>query len=176
MVVISLLEGLWLADQVVNMPSGIRRKVINRLRATAAGPHTTPEEHFTKSHVCGFLDRKTKDCRVYARRPAACRLHFVISPPERCHPKTSQRTQLLDTSEQNAQALDLSHRCTDQIFAGPMPNTVLYCVREVEPSLRVTNGIVDPFDWLNNQLCRRLGGAASLGTTEAPADTGYNGL
>jgi len=41
------------------------------------------EEFFTRQLPCAFLT-KEKRCDIYAVRPAVCRYHMVVSPPDDC--------------------------------------------------------------------------------------------
>lgn len=144
MVIISLAEGLLLADHVERLPSEAQELVIDRLRATAAGLHTTARGYFTPRSQCAFLDPVSGDCRVYEIRPTTCRVHYVVSPVELCQPTKPSITEVLDKLEAERKAHALSEGLTGEVLGAPLPNLVLHCLLDPDHS----KGITHPALWL----------------------------
>jgi Fe-S-cluster containining protein len=77
-------EALHIAVEVARWED--RREVMRALfwhASEQTRPGMTKGKWFEQHVPCPFL---TKDhlCRIYDRRPAACRCHIVVSPPENC--------------------------------------------------------------------------------------------
>ena len=51
--------------------------------------------YFSKKHSCVFLNDEGA-CSIYSIRPAACRFHLVVSPPENCDPDHRGTANLID--------------------------------------------------------------------------------
>lgn len=52
----------------------------------ATHPGMNTSRWFTEEIPCIWLDGPSGKCKVYEQRPAACRVHAVVSDPEQCKP------------------------------------------------------------------------------------------
>lgn len=153
---ISLVEGLLLADKVLHMPKRQRLELIRRLKDSCADADTSINDYANMGHHCGFLDMATKDCTIYEDRPAACRYHYVGSPPELCRPGKVKKIAQLDLLDMENAVQALSAKLTGHIIAAPLPNIVLHCMYILDPTKKKTvAGVAHPLDWLENMLNQR---------------------
>ncbi len=77
-------EALWIAAEVARWPDW--REMARALYAHAAEQtvaRSWKAEWFERHIPCPFLTTDNL-CRIYERRPVACRAHLVKSPPENC--------------------------------------------------------------------------------------------
>lgn len=118
--------------------------------------------YFRKGLPCVFLGEGNL-CQIYAERPAACRYHYVVSPPENCshHAPENTRTGTLDTLAVEAEVWELSTALDKKLgfpvpICGPIPLIVLYSMEmatrndpEVYPIVRrACEGVPNPMAWL----------------------------
>lgn len=149
MAVISLAEGIILADKVLRMPKAERLRVTRALRRSAPPLGMTADEYALLGIPCAFLDVETKDCTVYEDRPAVCRYHFVESPPEDCKPGVPRRVAILDTLDYEEEAHSASAKLTGQLIGAPIPYMVLHGMASLDPTKRKgAKGMATPMQWL----------------------------
>jgi Fe-S-cluster containining protein len=85
---ISLPEGIAIAEYLLTELSmgwnfqALMKKVYETAKAVAS-PDLNETKYFEKQIPCPFLDSGSR-CRIYDVRPAVCRYHYVVSPPENC--------------------------------------------------------------------------------------------
>lgn len=130
-------EALYIAAEVATWPDW--RDVARALYAHAA--EQTKQGSWGRTwfdrHVpCPFLTAGNL-CRIYARRPVACRCHYVRSPPENCAlGAANPQTEMYDAA---AQAIPYVQGVDTQLFAdypelgrpfvGLIPHIVLWALR-----------------------------------------------
>lgn len=134
LVTIGIGEALWIADWVDRQPDA--RDWGRRLATDAAVQENAGlVDHFERHVPCTFLDLATNECRIYERRPSACRYHFVRTPPENCALGAADpHTERYDTGETARYLAELD----GAIFAqnprlgpptlGLLPHLVLYAL------------------------------------------------
>jgi len=86
LVLIDLIEAFAIADHVLKKGFVTRALLQTLLDHAEMQNDGTRGKWFESATPCAFLDPETKDCRVYDVRPMACRMYYVISPPENCWP------------------------------------------------------------------------------------------
>lgn len=163
MVSIGTADALTLAEYVAAVPDA--PAWIERIAEAARGtpPTLTRRAYFDRRIPCVFLDRESKRCRVYERRPAACRLHFVVTPAENCShngPGTATATAKLDLRPLEAEVgrLDLAiHEQNPRLgvrAVAPLPLMIIWALANTAdlPLLltlkRAVRGLPSPQDWL----------------------------
>ncbi len=157
-------NGLVLADHILKQPNW--ESWLPKLAAAAEKTcfegvcRTT---YFDKAIPCVFLDTESGTCKVYDKRPAACRFHYVVSDPKDCSPHAPGRptTASIDfiQLEELTWAVDL--QLTKQMGwemppAGPIPVVVLHMMQYLTKDdlyahgevMKYSIGIPDSFQWL----------------------------
>ena len=92
----TLAEAVVLLDAACGDEAGQRRwpELAARLRADTDAfpedPAARAAAHLRRKQPCVFLSMSSGECTVYSARPLACRVHYVVSPKERCAPELTQ--------------------------------------------------------------------------------------
>lgn len=85
---ISLPEGILIAEHLLTDHGvgwsfkPLMKQVYEAAKAVSS-PDLNESKYFEKQIPCPFLS-SNKQCRIYHVRPAVCRYHYVVSPPENC--------------------------------------------------------------------------------------------
>lgn len=81
--------------------------------------------YFLKKIRCAFLSDQG-ECGIYSVRPASCRYHYVISPPENCSPDAKDgRTKIIDFRSLENAILTLNTQVTGKISGAPISLAVI---------------------------------------------------
>lgn len=144
----ALAEGINMAVELLGMPRARRLEVTERLRYAAVPLGMSNKEYAQLGHHCGFLDMDTKDCTIYQHRPASCRFHFVTSPPEECIPGETRKIHMVNLLHMEAVVHQASQTMTGQLLVAPLPNMVLHCLVQLDPTKRkAAVGVPGPVEW-----------------------------
>ena len=87
--------------------------------------------YFDKRLRCVFL-KEDNTCGIYSARPAPCRFHLVVSPPEKCSPDSKGKTAIVDLRKAEEYVWDLSLEMDKKLFSSetlivaPLPLMVLF--------------------------------------------------
>lgn len=132
------------------------------------------QNYFEKGHPCVFLG-EDKLCQIYEFRPAACRYHFVISPPENCSylAPRSVRTGIVDLIQAEEKVWELSAIVVRQLdvpefMSGPIALLVLACMQFVtmnaaeDPDIEIHSFITTACKDLKSPIQWMLGAMPSL--------------
>lgn len=159
---ITIADGFVLAEGLLNRPDWeewLPKLVTESLRHCYPG--ITKENWFKKKNMCVFL--KDGACSVYERRPAACRYHYVLSPPENCSPDMPPETQtvMIDLISLEAQtSWKVAQELVDFPVSGPIPLLTLHCMEQLldiqserwpgrmEKVKEFVKQVPDPFQWM----------------------------
>lgn len=156
--IITAADGVYLADELFKKPDW---EDWAKRMAEASKPFMyegiTKENWFRKRISCVFL--KDNLCSVYEKRPAACRFHVAVSPPENCSPSAvDAKTATLDLLELEEQtSWKVALKMNPIPWAAPIPMMVLHCMKLVAkmghpeklPALaEASKGIPDPVEWM----------------------------
>lgn len=125
---ITVADGLYLAEGVLSRPNWEEwlPKLVE-FSKNYCYEGITKENWFSKKILCVFL--KDNLCQVYDRRPAACRYHYVISPPGDCSPDVppTTRTLQLDMIDLEAKtSWAVAEKMTDFPITAPIPILTLH--------------------------------------------------
>lgn len=92
-------EALPIAEVLLERPAWRPTAKALARHAQLCGPEITKEEWFLRAVPCPLLG-EDRLCTVYDVRPAPCRYHFVVTPPENCCPGAADSsTARVNTSE-----------------------------------------------------------------------------
>jgi Fe-S-cluster containining protein len=136
----TIAEGVLIAERLLSKPDWTA--ILPDLRKAAIEfdyPGLNKATYFSKAVPCVFL--KNHQCSIYDVRPAACRYHYVASPPERCHwSHKDGRTAIIAMQPLEEEVWKLSHALAMQQpevggnIIAPIPLMVLFCLANmVEP-------------------------------------------
>lgn len=160
---ITFTEGLLIAETLLSGADW--REWLPKLREAAKKfdyVGITKRNYFDKGNPCVFLSAD-KYCSIYAERPAACRYHYVVSPPEKCsHLATkSTTTHILDMLPLEEHVWGLNKMVVDQLgrrdmMIAPLPLMVLACmlyISQGDPDhhliVKACEGLRSPMRWVN---------------------------
>lgn len=133
---ISFAEGVAVAEKLLQKPDWF--SLVPKLKA-AAEAHCfdgiSKATYLAKKLPCVFLDTEKHACTIYEFRPATCRYHYVVSPPENCNPDHPVgRTGIIDLSPLMNTVWSLTFEVMRQLGLGPddavapIPMMVLWCM------------------------------------------------
>lgn len=149
----ALAEGVLLGRHVLQMPQAQRIAVTERLRESAVPEEMSNVDYARLGHHCGFLDMDTKDCVIYEKRPASCRYHFVVSPPELCACDTSHKIMILNLIDAERVVHEMSYSLTGVYLVAPLPNMVLHCMAALDRTKnKATKGVAGPVRWTQRYM------------------------
>jgi len=152
---IHALEGVFLAREV------LRRKdwwsIAKKARVAAVKGEevgASRREYFNAGIPCPLLG-ETGLCSLYQSRPAACRLHMVVSEPDLCSPSNQNATTCaVNTSTYLALFLK---RCIEisgiEMVVAPLPLMLLFCMERgatkenSKELLPLIEGLPTPIQW-----------------------------
>ena len=156
-------DGVVIAEHILNQENW--KSWLPKL-SKAAGEATyegiNKTTYFRKRLPCPFLDLATNACSIYEKRPACCRFHWVLSPPEDCSPNAPEKTKTIGINlvdlESRTWAVDF--RIANDVGlpippAAPIPVMVIWMMEyltrkdldrhgEVE---KYCIGLLDPMKW-----------------------------
>lgn len=163
-------EGLLIAEHLLQ--SGEWEKILPALKQAAIDSSfegVTKTSYFKKKLPCVFL--KDGLCSIYDIRPACCRLHVVISPPENCSPDAppDTMTKAIDLIDVESEVWRLGARVAENLGVGfedssicfaPIPVMVFFCLALMsknEPKvheviLSYSDGIPPPQHWMDDHV------------------------
>jgi Fe-S-cluster containining protein len=159
-------EGITIAVELSRWPDW--RLLVERLvqaARLACLPESMEREAWFQRHVpCPFLTDENL-CRIYERRPGACRWHRVASPPANCALGAEDPIVLRhDTSDVDGLlmgfCIDYHAEVGTPIVAGPLPLMVIHGLSEVlgRADLRWlkarTQGLLSPREWTRKRAER----------------------
>jgi Fe-S-cluster containining protein len=153
MALVSLAEGIRIADLVLRMPKQQRLYVTQRLKESAPPPEMTVNDYASQGLYCGFLDLESKECKIYEERPASCRYHYALSDPKLCTPGQSREVLLLDLLACENAIHELSMQITGHFMTAPLPNMVLHCMVKLDPTKKkAIHNVADPLSWMRSTV------------------------
>ncbi len=159
---ITIADGIYLADEV------LKRKdwgdLLSRMTEEAKAhcyDGINESNWFQKRRQCVFL--KDGICSVYAKRPAACRHHFVTTAPENCTPDAAlsgKPVTMLDMRHFNEHtSWAISRMISPILHSAPIPLMTLFCAEilvdaDMHPDKKeviknALKGLPDPGRWVN---------------------------
>lgn len=104
----------------------------DQLKVAAEGVRRGVKDYYFKARVpCVFL--KHGACSIYASRPSACRLHYVISEPELCSPAVTATVRRVNMSDIESRHLEAARQASNQaklpLVAGPFQAVLLEALK-----------------------------------------------
>lgn len=156
--IVTVADGIYLADELMERPDW--KEWLPKLAEASKGylyKGVNKSNWFSKKVPCVFL--KDNLCSVYSKRPAACRFHVVISPPENCAPDAKDpRTAMLDLVQLESQtSWTVSLQVAPIPLAAPIPLMTLFCMSIVarekykdrfDDVIKAAEGLPTPEAWI----------------------------
>lgn len=165
--IITISDGVYLAEEVLSRDDWRTR--LQEIRK-AAGDHCyigiDKQNWFARKQQCVFL--KDGACSVYKKRPSACRFHYVLSPPEDCHPDSKKGTWNVDLRHFEMEtSWKISMAIAGLPLCAPIPLMVLSCMEllvqqgfhtdKKDEVLKAKEGIPNPNQWMELHAKEFLG-------------------
>ena len=165
-------EALLIADTLLRRSDEEWDAWLPKLRAAAQEadfPEVDNDTYFKKKVPCVFL--KDGACSIYEIRPAACRLHYVLTPPENCSPDAPTiKIQSPDFRPLEQMIWKVSKQVLDESFggkmammAGPLPLMVMavaLVLLKEDPQHRTEvlvacKGLLTPEKWMVRMILNK---------------------
>jgi hypothetical protein len=182
----TLIEGQNIATAVLRSPdwAQLLERLAERARAMAV-PGGDREAYFRQQVPCALLGDDGL-CRVYEQRPAACRFHYVVSPPALCGAtNTTEPVQKLDLYALEASVWEAEKQVTSEVVCAPLPLAVLWGCLAAKATgrkrilvRRAVKGLPMPKQWMRALLdhVRRTGGGFDDAVDEGITRAIVNGV
>ena len=131
-VTITFPEAVAIAEHILTNPefylqqNQIHTELAEQIRVHLEGfKQRNPRYYFDQKIPCVFLDKSTKECRVYDVRPATCRSHHVATDPTLCSSDNKdQPVGRIDMDKinnyMNLEALRVSKQANLPLWIGPL--------------------------------------------------------
>lgn len=156
-------DALRIADHILSKDDW--KEWLPKLREAAgkaAFEGINKKTYFEKVIPCVFLDVQQGTCKVYEKRPACCRFHWVLTDPKDCAPTAPKdtKTAALNFLGLEAEVFNIDLQILPQLGwevppVAPIPLAVLWMMEVLTRDdrsrynevLKHCDGIPDPFVW-----------------------------